>query len=71
MPKPTNYEEMLEICRILSKEFPCVSVDLYNIGGKIYFGELTFTRLGGLINFFTNDWLVKAGSEVRLPGIDY
>lgn len=71
MPKPPNYDRMLVICRILSEEFPCVSVDLYNIGGKIYFGEMTFTRLGGLINFFTNEWLLKAGSEVKLPGIDY
>lgn len=71
IPKPKYYERMLEICEILSKDFPCVSVDLYNVGGKIYFGEMTFTRLGGLINFFTNEWLLKAGSQVKLPGIDY
>jgi len=71
MPKPEKYDEMLKVCRILSADFPCVSVDLYNIGGKIYFGEMTFTRLGGLINFFTNEWLLKAGDEIKLPGIDY
>ena len=26
----------------LSRNFPHVRVDLYNIAGKIYFGELTF-----------------------------
>lgn len=66
-PKPKNYERMLEICRILSKEFPCVSVDLYNVGGKIYFGEMTFTRLGGLIDFFTPEWQLMAGSQIQLP----
>src|SRR5690606_5437831 len=40
--KPKNFEEMIEIARILSKDFPHVRVDLYNIDGKIVFGELTF-----------------------------
>lgn len=67
VPRPQNYERMLAVCRILADGFPCVCVDLYNIGGKIYFGELTFTRLGGLIDYYTRDWLFKAGSEIRLP----
>ncbi|MDD4439591.1 MAG: ATP-grasp fold amidoligase family protein [Tissierellia bacterium] len=66
MQKPKNYDYMLEVCKKLSEKFPCVSVDLYNIGGKVYFGEMTFTRLGGLINFFTGEWLLKAGSEIEL-----
>lgn len=40
--KPTNYEKMIEVARKLSKDFIFVRVDLYNIDGKIYFGELTF-----------------------------
>ena len=41
--------------------------DLYNIdptdeNGKIYFGELTFTSLGGFMNYFTPDFLKKVGS---------
>ncbi|WP_297900652.1 ATP-grasp fold amidoligase family protein [uncultured Parabacteroides sp.] len=41
-PKPINFEEMIQIAEILGKDFPFVRVDLYNIHGKIYFGELTF-----------------------------
>ena len=42
LEKPRNYDEMLRIARKLSEDFPHVRVDLYNINGKIYFGELTF-----------------------------
>lgn len=41
--KPKNLERMLEIAQILSLDFPEVRVDLYNINGRILFGELTFT----------------------------
>lgn len=40
--EPVNFEEMLRIVEILSSDFPFVRVDLYNIQGKIYFGELTY-----------------------------
>lgn len=45
--KPENYELMCEIARKLSEDFPHVRVDLYNINGKIYFGELTFYDTSG------------------------
>ena len=38
---------MIEICRKLSKSFPFVRVDLYNLDGKIYFGEMTFYPASG------------------------
>ncbi len=46
IPKPSCYEEMLEIARKLSAPFPFVRVDLYDIGGKPVFGELTFVPGG-------------------------
>ena len=45
--KPKNFEKMLEIAEVLSKNFQFVRVDLYNVDGKIYFGELTFTPASG------------------------
>lgn len=42
LPKPKNMDEMFEIAEVLSQNLPFVRVDLYNIQGKIYFGELTF-----------------------------
>jgi len=40
--KPINYEKMVEIVKILAKGLRYVRIDLYNIDGKIYFGEFTF-----------------------------
>lgn len=45
-PKPSCYDEMLDIARKLSAPFPFVRVDLYDIGGKPVFGELTFAPGG-------------------------
>lgn len=45
--KPTNFEKMKEYAAILSKPFPHVRVDFYNIDGTIYFGEMTFYNGGG------------------------
>jgi hypothetical protein len=41
--KPINFDLMLNYSRKLSEEFVFVRVDFYNINGKIYLGELTFT----------------------------
>ena len=49
--KPVNLEPMIAIARKLAKPFPHVRVDLYNVDGKIYFGELTFYTSSGYINF--------------------
>lgn len=46
--KPKSLDKMFDYASKLSKGFPFVRVDLYNINGKIYFGELTFTPHAGL-----------------------
>lgn len=51
LPKPLNFESMLAVAEELSKEFPHVRVDLYNVEGKIYFGELTFYDGSGYMTF--------------------
>jgi len=45
--RPENFEKMIKLATKLSSEFQFVRVDLYNIDGKIYFGELTFTHASG------------------------
>jgi hypothetical protein len=51
--KPNNYDKMLEVAKVLSKPFPHVRVDLYNVEGVIYFGEMTFSSWGGFVVFNT------------------
>jgi hypothetical protein len=47
MPKPKNFDEMLLVAKKLADSFPYIRVDLYNIDGKIYCGELTFFQGSG------------------------
>lgn len=50
-PEPLNFQEMLDVARKLSADFPFVRVDLYNVEGRIYFGELTFYPWTGYVQF--------------------
>lgn len=52
--KPKNLDKMIDIALKLSEGFEYVRVDLYNLDGKIYFGELTFTHGSGY-EMFTPD----------------
>lgn len=42
-----NFNEMVNVAKELSKDFEYVRVDLYDIGSKIYFGEMTFCHASG------------------------
>ncbi len=55
--KPTNYDRMLEVARTLSKDFPYCRVDLYEADEQVYFGELTFTPQGNVMNYYTDEML--------------
>lgn len=49
--KPENFNKMINIAEELASDLQFVRVDLYNVDGNIYFGELTFTPAGGLTKF--------------------
>lgn len=66
IPKPKNLDKMIAIAEQLSLGFPQVRIDLYNINGKIYFGEYTFTSQGGFMTFYTDEFLCKLGSYVDI-----
>lgn len=67
MPRPENLDEMLALAAKLSKGLPHLRVDLYNIKGKIYFGELTFFHWSGLVPFDPEEWDYRLGSMIKLP----
>ncbi|MCR4965153.1 MAG: hypothetical protein K6A41_05810 [Bacteroidales bacterium] len=64
--KPLNLDRMIEVAEKLSSGFPCVRVDLYNLKGKVYFGEMTFTSLGGMMDYYTPEFLMKCGEMIDL-----
>ncbi len=68
-PRPSCLDEMISIAETLSRPFPCVRVDLYVVGGKVYFGELTFTSLGGTMTFYTDAELLRMGQKIDLSGV--
>ncbi len=66
LQKPVGFEQMKELAAKLSVGFPHLRVDLFNINGKIYFGELTFFHFGGLVHFEPNEWDYTFGSWIKL-----
>ena len=67
VPRPQNLERMIEIAEIIGKDYPQVRVDLYNVKGKIYFGEMTFFAFSGMNNHFTMEFQRMIGDRIRLP----
>ena len=65
LEKPDNFDDMVSISKVLSKDFPFVRVDLNWIEDKIYFGELTFVPTGGFLNIPQNR-LDQMGEWLRL-----
>ena len=45
--RPENFDTMVQVARALSAPFDFVRVDLYTVGERVYFGELTCTPHGG------------------------
>ena len=64
--KPKMFNEMKEIAAKLSKGMPFVRVDLYELNGKIYFGEYTFFHGGGFRLCEPPEWERKLGDWIKL-----
>ncbi len=67
--KPDNFDEMLRIAAKLSEGIPHVRIDLYNIRGKIYFGEMTFFHYSGTMPIHPEEWDYKIGEWLNLPKV--
>ena len=65
--KPKLFEEMIDLAEKLSKDIPHVRVDLYEINGKIYFGEMTFFHFSGWKKFEPKYYDELFGSWIELP----
>lgn len=65
--KPKCFDEMKQLAAKLSKGMPHVRVDFYEVNGRVYFGEFTFSHWGGLMPFEPEEWDFTFGSWVKLP----
>lgn len=63
--KPITFEIMIELAKKLSKDFPFVRIDFYEVLGKTYVGEMTFTP-GMFLKFEPRAWDYKFGDYLDI-----
>ena len=61
-----NNQLLKGLLKKLTDYFQSIGSDFYVIGAEIYFGELTFTSLGGMMNYFTQEALNDMGEKINL-----
>ncbi len=64
---PSNLSEMLHIARLLSEDFIFARIDLYNINGTIYFGEITLSPNSGFDSDITEETDKMFGDKLKIP----
>ena len=65
--KPAHFAQMKEIAVKLAEGFPHIRVDLYVVGDRVYFGELTLYDGSGMERYDPPVWDEKIGSWLTLP----
>lgn len=65
--RPQNYDEMIAIAEKLSEGIPEVRIDLYEINGRVYFGEMTFFSQSGWDTDITYEADKAMGEKIILP----
>jgi len=64
--KPVNFDKMVEYSKLLSKDFKFVRVDFYEVSGKLYLGELTFTPGAGFFKYKKEEYNKIFGDWIDL-----
>lgn len=67
---PANWDLMIDLASQLSRGFPHLRVDFYNIDGKVYLGEMTFFQGGGMMPFYPFKWDLELGSWINLEKLN-
>jgi len=67
--KPDNFDQMVFMAKTLSQGYPHLRVDLYNVNGKVYFGELTYTPESGLIQWDPPSLDMEYGKRIDIHNI--
>ena len=65
--KPKQFDKMIELAKLLSKNVPFVRIDFYNPDNRIYFSEITFCPTGGFIPFDPPIYDRIYGDMLELP----
>lgn len=66
IPAPINFSRMISIAQTLSQGMSHVRIDLYNLSGRIFFGEFTFFHGAGFETFLPAKWNLEFGSLLNI-----
>jgi hypothetical protein len=66
LAKPPNFDLMITLAKKLCQGFKHVRVDFFNVNGKIYFGEMTFTNHAGLVKIIPREYDTILGDMINL-----
>lgn len=66
VPRPDTLDEMIKIAEILSNDFPQARIDLYEICGTVYFGEITLYPQSGFDTDITPECDILWGTKLKI-----
>lgn len=69
IPKPKHFKEMLKLSEKLSKDFPLIRIDLYEVNNRVLVGELTEDASGAKSIFDKVEWDFKIGDMISVPNL--
>ncbi|MCP4126106.1 MAG: hypothetical protein GY753_03475 [Gammaproteobacteria bacterium] len=69
--RPGNFNQMVLIAETLSQGYPHLRVDLYNVNGQIYFGELTYAPESGIVEWKPRSLDFKYGKLMHIRNITH
>lgn len=64
---PKNYSLMVEYAENISKGITHLRVDFYEVGERVYFGEMTSFSMSGVSPYSPSEWDYKIGEWLELP----
>lgn len=64
-PRPKALAEMINDAAILSKGLDYARIDLYDLDGRVVFGEITLTPMGGWLSYFTPEANKMMGAKIK------
>ena len=59
IPKPINFKRMIKMAEDCCQGINYCRFDVYEVDKKIVFGEMTFTPHGNVMNYYTDEYLIK------------
>ena len=68
--QPVSLEKQIMIAKELSNGIPFSRIDLYEVGGEVFFGEITLFPASGFGEFYPHKYNAVLGDMITLPHCD-